>query len=222
LPTEPIMRRLFRWLFRIVLSLILLAVILAVAAILLADIIAREILVSRVRSETGMEAKISAVHVGLLSPTISIEGFKLYNTPDFGGSVCLDMPELHIEYDPAALRARRIHFTLMRFDLAQLSLVVDKQGRMNLETVKELSKKSQTHKKQWDKFEFAGIDTLNVTLGTLRQSDLASGREAVTIFGVKNLILHNVKTAADLFPWGLASAFHGTDLDGFLKHLITP
>jgi hypothetical protein len=55
----------------------------AVAIILLLDTITKEIIVSRLRARTGMEAKISAVHVGLLSPTISIEGLKLYNTAGF-------------------------------------------------------------------------------------------------------------------------------------------
>jgi len=216
------MRRLFRWCFRIVLVLVILAVIVAVAGILLVDTIAREILVRRLRSQTGMEAKISAVHVGLLSPTVSIEGLKLYNTPHFGGSLCLDMPELHAEYEAAALRSRKLHFTLIRLELTQLSMVVDKQGRKNFIAVKEPGQKSPPGKKKSDKYDFTGIDTLNVTLGTVRQTDLASGREAVTDFGVKNMILHNVKTTADLFPLGLAWAVQGTNVGGFLKELFAP
>ena len=51
---------------------------------------------------------------------MSIEGLKLYNAPAFGGGICLEMPELHVEYDTAALRSRQLHLTLMRLDVEQV------------------------------------------------------------------------------------------------------
>jgi uncharacterized protein involved in outer membrane biogenesis len=223
------MRRLLRWFFRAVLALAALALIVAVAGILLADTLAREFLVSRLRSRTGMEVKISAVHVGLLSPTISIDGFKLYNSADFGGSLCLDVPELHIEYDPAALRSRQLHLTLMRLNLADFSMVWDKQGRMNFDAIKEKSKNSSARKKQPDRFKFVGIDILNVTLGKFHLSHLVSGRTEVIDFGPKNQILRNVKTDADLAPLGLGAVLHdkfsasgagGVNLSQWLESLL--
>jgi hypothetical protein len=223
------MRRLFRWFFRALLALLIVAFIVAVAGILLADTLAREILVSRLRSRTGMEVKVSAVHVGLLSPTFSVEGLKLYNTSQFGGSLCLDLPEFYIEYDPAALRSRQLHLSLMRLTLMQFSVVWDKQGRMNFDTFKEKSRKSPSRKNQPDPFKFAGIDTLNVTLGELHLSNLASGRSEVIDFGRKNQILHHVKTGADLGPLGLGAALHakaspsgdgGMDLNQLLDSLL--
>jgi uncharacterized protein involved in outer membrane biogenesis len=203
------MRRLFRWVVRIVLGLVLLAAAAVVAAVLLLDTIAREIVVSRLRSQTGMEVQISAVHVGLLSPTISMEGLKLYNTADFGGSVCLDMPELHLEYDPSALRAGRLHLTLLRLDVAELSVVMNKSGRNNFDTLKRKSKESGRHKSAVEKLKFTGIDVLNVTLGKFHLANLASGRGEEIDFGLKNQILRNVKTGADLSSLGLATLSQG-------------
>jgi uncharacterized protein involved in outer membrane biogenesis len=199
------MRRLFRWVFRIVLGLIILAVAGVVAVILLLDTITKEILVSRLRSQTGMEVNISAVHVGLLSPTLSLEGLKLYNTAAFGGSVCLDMPELHLEYDPSALRWRQLHLTLLRLDLAEVSVVLDKNGRNNFETLKQKSKETTRHKKLAGKMKFTGIDVVNITLGKFRVSNLASGRGEEIDFGIKNQILHDVKPDADLASLGLTT-----------------
>jgi uncharacterized protein involved in outer membrane biogenesis len=203
------MRLLFRWVFRIVLGLIILAVAVTVAILLLLDTITRELLVSRLRSETGMEVKISAVHVGLLSPTISMEGFKLYNTANFGGSVCMDMPELHIEYDVSALRARQLHLTLLRLELAELSVTLDKHGRNNFDGLKLKNKESARHKNTMGKLKFTGIDVLNVTLGKFHLSDLASGHGEEIDFGIKNQILRHVQTEADLAPLGLIAVSHG-------------
>jgi uncharacterized protein involved in outer membrane biogenesis len=219
------MRRLFRWAFRIVLGLIVLAVVAAVAVILLLDTLTKEFIVNRLRSQTGMEVKISSVHVGLLSPTLSVEGLKLYNTPAFGGSVCLDMPELHLEYDPHALRGRRLHVTLLRLELAEVSIVLDKSGRSNFEKLKQKSKDSTGHKSSGEKLKFTGIDVLNFTPGKLRISNLASGRTEEIDFGAKNEILRDVRPDADLASLGLtmlsrgnASAKGGADLD--LSHLF--
>jgi len=219
------MRRLFRWVFRIVLGLIVLAVVGAVAVILLLDTLTREIIVNRLRAQTGMEVKIRSVHVGLLSPTLSVEGLKLYNTPEFGGSVCLDMPELHIEYDPHAMRGRRLHLTLLRLELAEVSVTLDKTGRSNFEKLKQQSKDATGHKSSGEKLKFTGIDVLNVTPGKLRISNFATGRTEEIDFGAKNEILRNVKSDADLASLGLmmfaqskATTKGGDNVD--LSHLI--
>jgi uncharacterized protein involved in outer membrane biogenesis len=205
------MRRLFRWVVRIVLGLILLAVAMVVVVILLRDTITKGIIVRRLRSQTGMESSISAVHVGWLAPTISIEGLKLYNTADFGGAVCLDVPELRLEYDAAALRSRQLHLTLLRLDVADLSCVVDKNGRNNFEMLKKKGKESGRHKSASEKWKFTGIDVLNVTLGKFHLANLASGRGQEINFGIKNQILRHVKTGADLSPLGLAALSHSRD-----------
>jgi uncharacterized protein involved in outer membrane biogenesis len=203
------MRRLFRWAFRFVLGLAILGVVGLVAAILLADTIAREVLVNRLRSRTGLETKISAVQVGLLSPTLSVEGLKLYNRPEFGGSVCLDMPELHLEYSASALRSGQFHLTLLRLDLAEVSMVVDKSGRNNFERPKQNRKETSPRKKPSSKTKFTGIDVLNLTLGKLLISNLATGHNEEIDFGIKNQITRDVKPNADLASLGLTMFSRG-------------
>jgi hypothetical protein len=199
------MRRLFRWVIRIAFGLIIMAIILTVAAILLADTITKEIIVSRLRSQTGMEVKVGSVHLGLFSPTLSVEGVKLYNTADFGGALSLDLPELSLEYDFSALRARQLHLKLLRLNVTELSVVVSKSGRMNFDTWKEKSKEEDKHKSASEKLKFVGIDVLNVTLGKFHVNNKRTGRSEEVNFGNKNQILLNVKTGADLSPLGLTT-----------------
>src|SRR4051794_7978843 len=87
-----VIKRLFRW----ALYLFIIFIVLVVAGVLLLDRIAREIAESRIRAETGMGVKIGKLSIGLLTPTVTIENFKMYNTAEFGGSQCLDIPELHV------------------------------------------------------------------------------------------------------------------------------
>jgi uncharacterized protein involved in outer membrane biogenesis len=188
-----------RRLIRLALYLFFVLVVLAVAAVLLLNTIVKQVVQSRMRARTGMDARIGQVDVGLLSPTITIENFKLYNTADFGGSVFIDMPELHLEYDPLAVRSGKLHFKLVRLDLAEIALVQDKKGRLNVRDLENRSRAASGGKKSSaDELKFTGIDTLNLSLGKFRLSNLASGREEEIQLGIKNQISHNVKSEADL------------------------
>jgi uncharacterized protein involved in outer membrane biogenesis len=187
------MRRLIRWAF----YLFVILVVLFVAGVLLLNTIVKQVMVSRLRANTGMDVRIGEIDVGLLSPTVTIENVKFYNKADFGGAVFIDMPELHLEYDPWALRSHKLHFRLVRLNLAELNLVQDKSGRSN---VQDLDRKNrpQSQGRSSDDLQFTGIDTLNLTLGKFRRVDLASGRGQEIEFGMKDQISHNVKSEADL------------------------
>jgi uncharacterized protein involved in outer membrane biogenesis len=219
------MRRLFRW----ALYLFIVMVVLLVAAVLLLNTLAKQMLESRLRASTGLDPKIGSIDVGLLSPTITIENFKLYNTADFGGGIFIDMPELHVEYDLAAARSGALHFKLVRLDLAEVSLVQDKKGRMNSQgSQKRNGGASAGKKSSGSDLKFTGIDTLNLTLGKFHLSNLASGREEEIEFGIKNQISHNVKSASDLPNLNFllaragagSSASNSLDLSGLLQNLI--
>jgi uncharacterized protein involved in outer membrane biogenesis len=189
------MKRLIRW----AVCLFIVIVVLAVAGLLSLNVIVKQVVESRLRAQTGMDARIGQIDVGLLTPTITIENFKLYNAADFGGALFLDMPELHLEYDPAAIRAGELHFKLVRLNLAEIDLVQDKKGRMNVQDLERKSRQAAgPHGSSAGNFKFTGIDTLNLTLGRFRMSNLASGREQEINFGIKDQISHNVKTGADL------------------------
>src|SRR5450759_3842994 len=122
------MKWLFKWIFR----LVLLLVVLIVALLLSKDPIMKAVLEQRIRARTGMDVKIGKISVGVLSPVVTIENFKLYNRPEFGGTPFLDISELHVEYDRAALAARKLHIILLRFSLVELNIVRNEAGQTNL------------------------------------------------------------------------------------------
>jgi uncharacterized protein involved in outer membrane biogenesis len=208
------MIRPIRWLLRIALGLFAVVIVVVVTAILARDTIFRHVLISRMRAATGMEVKIGSVHVGLLSPTMTIEDLKLYNTAAFGGSLCLDMPSLHLEYDPAAVHSGVIHLTLMRVSLSQIELVTDKHGRSNFDLIEKPGEPSASHTNSLNRINFGGIDTLNLRLGKFHESNLRSGTEVEMDFGMKNQVFHNVKSEADLTGVAVLLAMRGSSSTG--------
>src|ERR1700689_1980628 len=118
----------FKWLFR----LFVLAVVLVVIFFLSLNSILRVLIEHNIRAQTGMDAEIGKFSVGLVSPTAEIQNFKIYNPPDFGGTPFLDIPEIHVEYDRAALAEGKIHVTLLRFNLGELDIVKNQAGQTNI------------------------------------------------------------------------------------------
>jgi len=172
-----------RWLFKWAVRLVLLAFIAIIILALSLDPLLKALAESRIRASTGMDAKIGKFSVGLLSPVVTLQDFKLYNPPDFGGTPFLDIPELHVEYDRAALAEGKLRLRLVRFNLAELDVVVNESGRTNLDAVKRDKLLSAltgvagiAHLKAFGwgtkPIEFDGIDALNFSFGKARFIDL--------------------------------------------------
>jgi uncharacterized protein involved in outer membrane biogenesis len=220
------MKWLFKWLFR----LFLLAVVLIVILLLSLNSILRVWVEHRIRAQTGMDAEIGRFSLGLTEPTVTIQNLKLYNPPSFGGTPFLDIPEIHAEYDRAALARHEIHLTLLRFNLGELDIVKNEAGRTNIFSlgVTWPSKKSgagngaANFKKQTG-FEFKSIDVLNVSVGTAKFIDLKDQRlNRAQEIGIENCVIKNVKSQADLAGLAVLVALRGGDFFGSLVDLPRP
>src|SRR5271155_5728944 len=122
------MKWIFKWLFR----LFLLAIVLVVIFLLSLNSILRVLVEHNIRAQTGMDAEIGQFSLGFVGPTVEIRDLKIYNPPNFGGTLFLDIPEIHAEFDPAALARREIHVTLLRFNLGELDIVKNQAGQTNI------------------------------------------------------------------------------------------
>ena len=198
------MKFLFKWLLRFFL---LLAALVA-AALLSWDWIVKTVAEHRIQAVTGMETRIGKLEVGVTHPVIHIENFRLYNTAEFGGSPLVTLPEVHLEYDPAALRAGKVRIKLLRINLAEVNLVRNLAGQTNVNVLRDkleaqksnISGGSPAGGKGGKGLEFEKIDMLNLTLGKVRFTDLAHP----AAIGEWNLDVHNqaflnVKSQEDLY-----------------------
>ncbi len=195
------MRLLLRWMA----GLLLVFLVLLVAGVLLLDTILKSVLENSVRERTGRELKIGRLNLSLLNSRVTIENFKLYNTAALGGGPFLDLPEIHFELDRPALAQRQLHFKVIRLHLAELNLVQSGAGRPNLGPLPQFDASALTNQvprtagNRDDRLEFAGIDTLKLTLGKIKQTDLqqpANSREFA--LGVTNEVITGIRDTRDL------------------------
>ncbi len=218
------MKWIFKWLFRLIIAAVTLVVVAVIVLLLSYNSILRVFIERQIRAQTGMDAEIGRFHLALFSPTVEIQNFKLYNTADFGGTPFLDIPEIHVEFDRAALARREIHLKLMRFNLGELDIVKNQAGQTNIfaPNLKSPGGKSGVNSladfKKQSGFDFTGIDMLNVSIGKVKYIDLNNQRnDREQTIGIDNLVIPNVKSETDLLGLAALIALHS---DGFFESLV--
>jgi hypothetical protein len=215
----------FKFIFKWLLRLFVLAVVLAVILFLSFDSILRVVMENRIHAQTGMEAEIGKFHFGLTQPVVEIKNLQLFNSAAFGGTPFLNIPEIHVEYDRAALAKHEVHITLLRFNLGELDIVKNEAGQTNLFALGVVlpTQKSGAKNKGLDEFkqqtglDFKSVDVLNVSVGTVKYIDLKdqkNNREQK--IGIENQVVKNVQTPADLTGLALLVALRSGDFFGSL------
>lgn len=194
------MKFLVRWAFR----LLILVLVLVVGLLLAKNAILKSYAETQLRRQTGLEVRIRELDVGLFSPTVTIQGLRIFNAAEYGGSPFLDLPELHLEYNRLALGAGRLHLRLLRLDLAELNLVRNPAGHTNLTaliaaiqrhaaSLPNAGRGTPTHP------AFGGIDTLNLSLGKVTFTDLRPPRVLREFrLDVRHEIVTNLRSELDI------------------------
>ena len=213
-----------KWIFKWLLRLFLLAVVLVVILLLSLNSILRVLMEHQIRAQTGMEARIGKFSLGLLDPEMTIQDLKLFNTPEFGGTLFLSIPEIHVEYDRDALRQGEIHLTLLRFNLGELDIVKNEAGHTNIFSMglnlpppqklgngKPAPMSGVDFEKQTG-LKFKSIDVLNLSVGTANFIDLRDQQQNRSQkIDLENVKINNVRSLGDLSGFGVILALRGGD-----------
>jgi uncharacterized protein involved in outer membrane biogenesis len=188
-----------KWVFR----LVFLALVLVIALAFSFNSIVRILIEHNIRRQTGMDAEIGRVEVGWTAPTFEIRDMKIYNSPGFGGTPFMDVPEVHVEYDRLALLKGDLHLTLLRLNLSELDIVRNKNGQINVFLTAQTRQKNPgislpSFKKQTG-YDFNGIDALNVSFDKVKYIDLENRHnDREQTIGLQNCVVPDVKSARDL------------------------
>ena len=193
-----------KWLIKWVVRLVLLLVAVAALVLIFKDSVLRVVTEQRLRDRTGLDVRIGRFSSGLFSPVVTIEDLKIFNTAEFGGTPFVDITELHVEFDAAELARRRLHITLLRFNLAEVDVVKNELGQTNvfalLNRIQPEREQSGGGQKLLRDFQFTGIDVLNLSLGKAKYIDLRDSKNNREIdIRLENQVFKNVKSEGDIY-----------------------
>jgi hypothetical protein len=216
------MKKILRWSIGVVIVLI---------ALLLALVLARDVLLKAVaersiEEETGLRAVIGELHTSLGSGALHIRNLKLYNPAEFGGGLMADAPEVFVDLDAAQAAEGKLHFRNLKLILSELNVVKSTAGRFNIEGVEKrirerLHRRKRRHGEKFE-FEFAGIEQMHLTLGKVLYTDLKRPRRALALnLAINDETVTGLKTEDDLESWA-ASMVLRIVMQVSLNHLKTP
>ncbi len=202
------MKKFRRWGIGVLAGLI----ILFLALILCRDALLKAVAEHGIENETGLRAVIGDLKTTLGSGAVRIRGLKLYNPPEFGGRLMADVPELIVDLDAAQAADGKLHFRQLKLTLAELNVVRNAAGRFNLDGVEKRIRERlhQRRKKRGAKFkfEFAGIEQLQLNVGQILYTDMRYPRHALALnLAVSNETVTDLKTEEELGKWASALAF---------------
>jgi hypothetical protein len=192
-----------KWCLKILWWFTFTALALIIIALVYRDWIAGQVMEKQIRDALGVDAEIGNLSFSVLEPKMTFDNFKIYNSADFGGTLFVDTPELHIEYDRNALRHHEIHITFMRVNINELDVVKNEQGATNIFSIAKIvvpikSGSGRTFA-PLKGYQFTGIDFLNISIGTAKFIDLKNHfRNRSLALGIQNQTFTNVESPADL------------------------
>lgn len=191
-----------RKVIRILLGLGGIAVLALVVLVLSFDWLVTRTMAVALGGVTGGRVELGRVELGFRQGTFHLERLRLFNPPEFGGGILLDLPELFLAYAPAAAATNGLHFKEVRLNLAELGLVVDARGRTNIVALgRSLAQLSPSSTNGFSRANFTGIDLLTVSLGQVSLIDQRPPiRTNLIRLGLHQEVLRNIRTEADLAP----------------------
>ncbi len=196
------LKRARHWI-RIVIALGLVGVAVGIGLVLSRNWLGRLALETVIQRRTGWETSVGAVTLGLGDGSLRIQELRIRNPANFGGGLFLDLPELYLAYDAQAAATNALRFREVRLNLAELQVVVDARGRTNVAELQSAlgALDSTSTNARVGSVQFAGIDTLILTVGRVVFRDLRPGG-GTRIFsaGLKHETLRQVTRWIDLFP----------------------
>ncbi len=197
------MKTFLSWFLKILWWLTFVVIVLAIMVLANRDLIVKQLAEREIRAATVLEPEIGDISFSVLEPKLTLNNFRLYNTAEFGGTLFLDVPELHIEYDRAAFRRHELHITLLRVNLHELDVVKNAAGATNLMSIVNTvaPRKSGGGGRTVASIngrKFTGIDLLNLSIGAAKFVDLKDQhRNRLVAIGIENQIYTNVVSSAD-------------------------
>lgn len=128
---------------------------------------------------TGTKTQIGSFSLGILRHSIRIRDFKIHNPKGFSNAVLVDLGIINVDYDLSSIIKGKLHLRRLDIDLKELCLEKDKEGKLNVDSLKIIEQKKETQDKKSKPVKQVPmqIDLLNLQLGRIISKDYSVGKE---------------------------------------------
>ena len=110
------------------------------------NIIVKSLVEKGVERVTGLQLNLKSFKVGIINTLIDIKDLRLFNSPGYEDAIMLEIPEIYINYDLPAILKGRVHLEEMRINLKEFTVVKNKEGELNLNSLKAVQTQKESDK----------------------------------------------------------------------------
>lgn len=204
-----------------IVTLLLVVVVAALGLTLAKNGIAQGAVQGVFRHVTGLDLKIASLNLGLLSGKIDARGIRLHNPSGFTDPVMVDMPVLLVDLEPSSLLKGGVHLEEVELDLREILVVKNRDGKLNIDSLKPAGSKKATADKPAKKTEApqSRIDQLRLKIGKVVYKDYSKGgNPSVQEFPLNlNESYSNINNVNALLPLIITKALYSTTLGKLLN-----
>ncbi|MCM8773489.1 MAG: DUF3568 domain-containing protein [Candidatus Omnitrophica bacterium] len=170
-------------------KIIILAIVIILGFCLVRDFLIKSIIEKVISDLAGSPARLGAFSLSVVKQSIKISNFKMYNPKGFPQDIIMDIPKMSVEYDLGALLKGKVHFKRIDFELKEIALVKNKEGKLNIDSLKIMEGKSESTKEKKvekpNKEIAIQIDLMNLGIGRIVSKDYSGeGSEAVKVYDI--------------------------------------
>lgn len=156
----------------------------------------------------GAPLKIKKFSLGLFTQKVRIKGFQVYNPKGFPREPFIDISEVSVDYDLPALIKGKLHLPLIVFDLKEMVVIKNKDGNLNVDSLKIAQEEARPAAKQVKEqpqkksqpMPFQ-IDVMKLNIGRVVYKDYSKGEQPTILVydvGLKDKTFKNITSVQQM------------------------
>lgn len=160
-------------------QVIILAVIFLFGFCLVRDFLIKSLVGSVATGITGAPTSVGGLSLSIIRQSVKISNFKMYNPKGFPKDILVDIPKMSIVCNLGALITGKIHLKYLELEIKEIGMVKNKEGQLNVDSLKVATEKSGERKKNSAKKLSMQIDTVSLSMGRVVSRDYSVGSQPV-------------------------------------------
>ena len=166
-------------------KIIILAVVLLFGFCLVRDFLIKSLIGTVATSVTGAPTRVGGLSLSIIRQSVKISNFKMYNPRGFPKDILVDIPKMSVTCDLGALITGKIHLRQLELDIKELGMVKNKEGKLNVDSLKITTEKSERKNKKPAKKLAIQIDIVNLGMGRVVSRDYSvEGQPVVKVYDI--------------------------------------
>ena len=182
-------------------KIVILVIVLFFSFCLVRDFVVKSLIGTVATGVTGAPVSIGGLSLSIISQTIKISNFRIYSPEGFPKDILADIPKIGVAWDLGSFIKGRIHLRQLDLEIKELGMVKNKEGKLNVESLKVTQQKPEGKKEQKPAKQVAiQIDIANLAMGRVVSKDYSiTGPPAIKVFDINlNKTYKNINSAQQL------------------------